>query len=384
MAQSTDTHNVPQQESEDALRNMLRQELKKVSQREPLPPTYHGLLKNQNINASGLPKDNLYKSLSNLREKVETFVNKNGVEIDPMRKCGKFRKVLNKNDMRSAFTLRECKPFEQKSLIAASLATSLARRVPWSNVDEATRKRHIQAMSLGTREKEQKKIRLAKMHNEIISAKNKNLATEEALMRMKKSEALDKGDDKVDQPARLKDKERKESKERQSDERERMRNIKKTKERERERVESRRRLEEEAESKIEEEKRRAQEKESPQQALHRLYEPMFRRLWNMEFSNLNNTNPFRIVIDKDNCVAMGVPDYCDIIKKPMNLTYVQEKVESISYKTLKDFFEDITMLINNALLYNSDSSNEYHKAALQMKKRAKKEYKLVLEKIQQN
>merc|ERR1712238_93610 len=114
---------------------------------------------------------------------------------------------------------------------------------------------------------------------------------------------------------------------------------------ERERVESRRRLEEEAESKIEEEKRRAQEKESPRQALHRLYEPMFRRLWNMEFSNLNNTNPFRIVIDKDNCVAMGVPDYCDII--------------------------------NNALLYNSDSSNEYHKAALQMKKRAKKEYKLV-------
>ena len=33
----------------------------------------------------------------------------------------------------------------------------------------------------------------------------------------------------------------------------------------------------------------------------------------MEFEALGNTNPFRMVIDADNCADMGVPDYCSIV-----------------------------------------------------------------------
>ena len=70
--------------------------------------------------------------------------------------------------------------------------------------------------------------------------------------------------------------------------------------------------------------------ETPKDALIRLYSPIkdiFKILWDMEFPALGNTNPFRIVIDSNTCVQMGVPDYCKVIAKPMNLTYVMKSVE---------------------------------------------------------
>ena len=105
--------------------------------------------------------------------------------------------------------------------------------------------------------------------------------------------------------------------------------------------------------------------ETPQESLQRYYEPMFNSLWDMEF--WDGLNPFRIVIDKTNCASMGAPDYCDVIEKPMNLTYIREKVNNKEYMTLQDFFGDIELLINNALLYNSDPNNQYHIAANKMK-----------------
>jgi len=147
-----------------------------------------------------------------------------------------------------------------------------------------------------------------------------------------------------------------------------------------------RREEEEARLAIEREReeaeRRARMSETPQQALHRLYEPIFRVLWDMEFANLHGTNPFRIVIDKDNCAAMGAPDYCEVIEKPMNLTYIQRRVEDKSYVSLKEFFCDVELMISNALKYNSDPNNEYHIAAKELKKRYKKVAKLVVMKLQ--
>ena len=47
----------------------------------------------------------------------------------------------------------------------------------------------------------------------------------------------------------------------------------------------------------EEAERKARLAETPRQALRRLYEPVFQALWDMEFSNLHGTNPFRIIID---------------------------------------------------------------------------------------
>merc|ERR1712167_317059 len=91
-----------------------------------------------------------------------------------------------------------------------------------------------------------------------------------------------------------------------------------------------------------------------------------------------------IVIDNDNCAGMGIADYCDVVKNPMNLTYIKGKVESACYETLKDFFDDINLLINNALLYNSDPCNEYHIAALKMKKKFCKLVKKVMQQVQQH
>ena len=66
----------------------------------------------------------------------------------------------------------------------------------------------------------------------------------------------------------------------------------------------------------------------------------------------------------------------------MNLTYIQEKVNGKTYFTLQEFFEDIELLIANALLYNSDPMNPFHVAANVMKKRYLKERKKVLTQVE--
>ncbi len=116
--------------------------------------------------------------------------------------------------------------------------------------------------------------------------------------------------------------------------------------------------EEERRVRLQQEKEEAEQKawlaKTPRQALRRLYEPMFQSLWNMEFSNLHNTNPFRIVINEENCSMMGIPDYCQIVKNPMNLSYIQSKLTQCHYETLQEFFADIELMIQNSFLYNSD------------------------------
>ncbi|KAL7535497.1 hypothetical protein ACHAXR_006530 [Thalassiosira sp. AJA248-18] len=137
---------------------------------------------------------------------------------------------------------------------------------------------------------------------------------------------------------------------------------------EREEEENKRQIEKERE----EQERRERALETPRDALHRLYEPIFTALWDMEFSALGNTNPFRMVIDASNCVDMGVPDYCDVIKKPMNLTYIQTKVNNKSYESLQEFLEDVDLIVKNALQYNHVTVNPYHIAAKVFRKKFRK------------
>lgn len=138
----------------------------------------------------------------------------------------------------------------------------------------------------------------------------------------------------------------------------------------RKREEARRRREDEERQRKEEElnRKKAAPAETPQQALHKLIEPVFKRLWDMEFKQLGGTNPFRIVIDRENCGAIGAPDYFDVITTPMNLTYIQEKVNTMQYTTLQSFFADVDLMIKNALDYNSDPGNPYRIAAEEMKR----------------
>ena len=112
----------------------------------------------------------------------------------------------------------------------------------------------------------------------------------------------------------------------------------------------------------------ARKPETPQQALHKHYFPIFKKLWEMEFAHLGGINPFRVVIDRENCASVGAPDYFDIVENPMNLTYIQHKVEGRKYESLRPFFEDSELMLRNAILYNSDISNPYRIAAEEMKR----------------
>ena len=55
----------------------------------------------------------------------------------------------------------------------------------------------------------------------------------------------------------------------------------------------------------------------------------------------------------------------------------------MEYKTLKEFFADVDLMISNALLYNSDPSNPFRIAAEEMKKRYLKIAKKVVQTLQQ-
>uniref|UniRef100_A0A7S1B6Q6 Bromo domain-containing protein n=2 Tax=Corethron hystrix TaxID=216773 RepID=A0A7S1B6Q6_9STRA len=117
-----------------------------------------------------------------------------------------------------------------------------------------------------------------------------------------------------------------------------------------------------------ERRRREAERESPREALARVYHPMFTKLWEMEFASLHGMNPFRTVIDATNCEALGVADYCEVVKRPMNLTWIKSKVENKTYNTLQEFFDDVELMINNSILYNSDPNNSFHIVAQDMKR----------------
>lgn len=61
-----------------------------------------------------------------------------------------------------------------------------------------------------------------------------------------------------------------------------------------------------------------------------------------------------------------VPDYYDIIKQPMDLQTMGEKVERHEYLTVTDFTDDLDLLINNAMRYNKQDSLVF-KAAVRVR-----------------
>jgi len=361
---------------EESLRLKLQKRLQQISSRQPLEPTYKTLLLNGPIHPPAIPRDVLFKKIgSDLRERIEV----GGVAaLDIGGKKGKQRDNLDVNTMRAAFTLRECKKHEQEALIAASIGRKSAV--------EIDRKRKLEGMALGLQEASGKRpvrgsnkldsVNAAKLRA-VLSARQENFEATAANTNVSAkstaaiAEKVRKKEEEIRRKQEMREiEERRLTMERQKD-RERQRELEKERERQ-----AMRQAKEEA-------SRKARMNETPQESLNRLYEPIFKVLWNMEFHNLHGTNPFRLVIDKGNCEAMGVPDYCDVIAKPMNLTYIQEKVDGKLYVTLQDFFADVELMISNALLYNSDPNNEFHIAAKELKKKYKKLAKRLIASLQQ-
>lgn len=53
------------------------------------------------------------------------------------------------------------------------------------------------------------------------------------------------------------------------------------------------------------------------------------------------------------------PDYYKVIKKPMDLTIVREKLHSLQYASVVDFLEDISLMLNNCKTYNKPGTYVY-------------------------
>ena len=314
--------------NEEELHKAVASSLEALKAREPLDPTYKRLLLNGLVTARRpiLAKGKLMKKIpSRLRERVEAYQNQIQGK-DPLDRIAA-RQPMDEEAMRAAFTLRDAKEHEQQALLEATLA-SLPRR---NGMDEKTRKRHYEAIALS----------LQNIDNPQISeARSAAEQTEHA----RQAAALER----QREQARL-------------------------------REEARRRRDEE-ERKQRQEKIRTRQVDPARLALHKIYDPIFRKLWDMEFPTLLGTgvNPFRVVIDRSNCAAVGAPNYFDVIQTPMNLTYIQEKVDNMEYETLAAFFADVNLMIQNALKYNSDPTNPYRKAAEQLQAKSLKMQSVVL------
>ena len=55
-------------------------------------------------------------------------------------------------------------------------------------------------------------------------------------------------------------------------------------------------------------------------------------------------------------VELGLPDYFDIVKNPMNLALIEKRLESGFYKDLKDVERDTKLVFRNTILYNGRDS----------------------------
>ncbi|VDO10763.1 unnamed protein product [Brugia timori] len=72
--------------------------------------------------------------------------------------------------------------------------------------------------------------------------------------------------------------------------------------------------------------------------------------------SMEESIPFRIPVDPD---ILGIPDYFDIVKKPMDLSTVSRKLDTGEYKNPWDFNDDMWLMFDNAWLYNRKNSKVY-------------------------
>ena len=63
--------------------------------------------------------------------------------------------------------------------------------------------------------------------------------------------------------------------------------------------------------------------------------------------------PFLFPVDP---VALNIPDYFHFIKRPMDLSTAEKKLNNVEYETADDLASDIQLLVDNCVLYNGKES----------------------------
>lgn len=88
--------------------------------------------------------------------------------------------------------------------------------------------------------------------------------------------------------------------------------------------------------------------------------------------NHPSADPFLDPVDH---ILLGIPNYFEIIRNPMDLSSVEAKLKGNKYKSPFQFLRDIELIWSNAFLFNAPDSDvhkmceDINKDYLQMKKR---------------
>jgi len=86
-----------------------------------------------------------------------------------------------------------------------------------------------------------------------------------------------------------------------------------------------------------------------------------------------DAEPFREPVDWQ---SLGLFDYPQVIKRPMDLGLVKKKVNEGKYKSIHDAADDIRLIWKNCMTYNADGSDFYNLAQTMAKKFEEKFEKL--------
>jgi len=77
---------------------------------------------------------------------------------------------------------------------------------------------------------------------------------------------------------------------------------------------------------------------------------------------------------------LGLPDYFDVIKKPMDLGTVQKKLDAGQYHSINEFNLDVRLTFDNALMYN-EAGSVVNGMAVSMKEKYVEEFQKMLESL---
>ena len=85
--------------------------------------------------------------------------------------------------------------------------------------------------------------------------------------------------------------------------------------------------------------------------MQEIFRPIWERLYNH-----SEAPPFQIPVDP---IALQIPDYFDVIKNPMDLSTIKEKLDTGKYTDPWQFVTDMWLMFDNAWLYNRRNSRVY-------------------------
>ena len=81
-------------------------------------------------------------------------------------------------------------------------------------------------------------------------------------------------------------------------------------------------------------------------------EPPLMKMYNQDPESV----PFRNPVDPQ---VLGIPDYFDIIKKPMDMSTIKKKLDAGTYDDPWQFVDDVWLMFDNAWVYNKKNSRVY-------------------------